>query len=233
MLKFFRKINMERGRFKKYLVYLIGEMFLIVLGILVALQIHNWNQQRVNSRTEIQYLQNIKRQLKEDLEEIVGNKQYNQKYLKEFHSAISIIQANDRSNIEVLGGISANLSKYSDFRRKSNVYQTLINSGEVKYITNYDIIENLQSLEETYTLINRLEETHNAAIMNFAVPTLVDVISFSTLTVKKPEVLFDYRYQNMFVLFTGLMKEKEEIYTKAQKEIEHILSQIDMEIVSK
>ncbi|MDT0643966.1 hypothetical protein RM553_14100 [Zunongwangia sp. F363] len=231
MLKFLRKVNLKDGKFKRYLLYLLGEMLLIVLGILMALQIHNWKQLRENSQIEKQYLENIKRQLQEDLEEIRGNKEYNQKYLKEFSTAIKIIQLNDQANVDTLGKISADLSKYSDFRRKSNVYQSLINSGEVKYITNYEIIGNLQSLEETYTLINRLEETHNTAIMNFAVPTLVDVMNFSTLTVKKPEVLFDYRYQNMFVLFIELMNEKEDIYEKAQIEIENIVLQIDQEIV--
>ncbi len=233
MLKFFRRIYLRDQKIKKYLLYLIGEVILIVVGILLALQIHNWNQRRVNSAIEIQYLENIGRQLKEDLTEITGNRLYNQEYLQQFQQAVLFIQNNEHDKIKEVAAISANLSKYSDFRRKSNAYQSLVNSGEVKFLKNYEIIENLQSLEETYTLINRLEETHHAAIMNFAVPTLVDVLNFNTLTVQKPEVLFDYRYQNMFVLFNGLMEEKEDIYLKAQKKIAQIIEQIDAEIASK
>jgi Family of unknown function (DUF6090) len=47
MIKFFRKIrqkNMEAGKIKNYLLYAIGEIVLVVIGILIALQINNWNE---------------------------------------------------------------------------------------------------------------------------------------------------------------------------------------------
>ena len=49
MIKFFRKIRydlMEKNKTGKYLKYAIGEIVLVVIGILVALQINNWNEQR-------------------------------------------------------------------------------------------------------------------------------------------------------------------------------------------
>ena len=49
MLNFFRKIRRDllaNSQFFKYLKYAIGEIVLVVLGILIALQINNWNEQR-------------------------------------------------------------------------------------------------------------------------------------------------------------------------------------------
>ena len=49
MIKFFRKIRydlMEKNKTGKYLKYAIGEIVLVVIGILIALQINNWNEQR-------------------------------------------------------------------------------------------------------------------------------------------------------------------------------------------
>jgi hypothetical protein len=46
MLKFFRRIRrklLDEGSLRKYLVYAIGEITLVVIGILIALQINNWN----------------------------------------------------------------------------------------------------------------------------------------------------------------------------------------------
>ena len=46
MIKFFRHIRkeqMEKGKTGKYLKYAIGEIVLVVFGILIALQINNWN----------------------------------------------------------------------------------------------------------------------------------------------------------------------------------------------
>ena len=47
MIKFFRKIRhklLSDNKFSKYLVYAIGEIVLVVIGILIALSINNWNE---------------------------------------------------------------------------------------------------------------------------------------------------------------------------------------------
>jgi hypothetical protein len=49
MIKFFRKIRhklLSENRWNKYLIYAIGEIILVVIGILIALQINNWNENR-------------------------------------------------------------------------------------------------------------------------------------------------------------------------------------------
>ena len=49
MIKFFRKIRqrlLAENKFSKYLIYAIGEIILVVIGILIAIQINNWNEQR-------------------------------------------------------------------------------------------------------------------------------------------------------------------------------------------
>ncbi|WP_235299583.1 DUF6090 family protein [Portibacter marinus] len=46
----------DRGRFKKYLLYAIGEVILVVFGILIALQINNWNKQKLDRIAEKRYL---------------------------------------------------------------------------------------------------------------------------------------------------------------------------------
>jgi hypothetical protein len=49
MIKFFRKIRqklLSENKFSKYLIYAIGEIVLVVIGILIALQINNWNEKR-------------------------------------------------------------------------------------------------------------------------------------------------------------------------------------------
>jgi len=49
MLTFFRRIRkgfLVGGRASKYLLYAIGEIALVVIGILIALQVNNWNEER-------------------------------------------------------------------------------------------------------------------------------------------------------------------------------------------
>lgn len=69
MIKFFRKIRLRllaENRFSKYLLYAIGEIILVVIGILIALQINNRNEDRKNRIREVSYLENLKEDIKSD-----------------------------------------------------------------------------------------------------------------------------------------------------------------------
>ncbi len=62
MLKFFRTIRkklIEQKNVRKYLLYAVGEILLVVTGILIALQVNNWNEERKNSNLEAQYTERI------------------------------------------------------------------------------------------------------------------------------------------------------------------------------
>ena len=62
MIKFFRKIRqnlLSEGKTGKYLKYAIGEIFLVVIGILIALSINNWNNGRIDNSKEQSILKNL------------------------------------------------------------------------------------------------------------------------------------------------------------------------------
>lgn len=62
MFKFFRQIRydlMEKNKTSRYLKYAIGEIILVVIGILLALQINNWNEQRKDKLTEKELLKGL------------------------------------------------------------------------------------------------------------------------------------------------------------------------------
>lgn len=63
MIKFFRHIRydlMEKSKTGKYFKYAIGEIVLVVIGILIALQINNWNEIRKERLKERAYLERLK-----------------------------------------------------------------------------------------------------------------------------------------------------------------------------
>src|SRR6056297_2135301 len=81
MLKFFRKIRqnlLSENKLTKYLLYAIGEIALVMLGILLALQVNNWNENRKSKKTETYVLNEILSNLNEDdaiLNEIINQRQ--------------------------------------------------------------------------------------------------------------------------------------------------------------
>lgn len=69
MLKFFRRIRqnlLKENRFSKYLLYAIGEIILVVIGILIALQVTNWNEIQKDEKFENEILSLIDQNLEQD-----------------------------------------------------------------------------------------------------------------------------------------------------------------------
>ena len=70
MISFFRKIRnslLDSGRTGTYILYAFGEISLVVIGILIALQINNWNELQKDRATERTYLMRIQDDLEIDL----------------------------------------------------------------------------------------------------------------------------------------------------------------------
>ncbi|MEN8230412.1 MAG: DUF6090 family protein [Bacteroidota bacterium] len=83
MIKFFRKIRqtlLSEGKTGKYLKYAIGEIMLVVIGILIALSINNWNEAKKEHQLETNILNEILSNLESDLknldEKIENNKRF-------------------------------------------------------------------------------------------------------------------------------------------------------------
>ncbi len=75
MLTFLRKIRkslIDSGSARKYTIYAIGEIALVVIGILIALQINNWNTSRIAKKAEKSILLEIKKTLQSDLDHTIG-----------------------------------------------------------------------------------------------------------------------------------------------------------------
>ena len=233
MIPFFRKVRnnlIRENNFKKYSTYAIGEILLVMIGILLALQINNLNTKRIEKRDEISFYKNIKRQIKDDKNAISGIIDYNNLYYKQYKYANQVIEQNDQSKIDTLGKIALNLFKYSDYNRSSNIYQNLINSGELKLLKNRDIIEQIRRLEEIYIYMNRMERIHWEVIMGGAHLDIHKSIRFSDRSVRKPEEFFGIDFQNHFIGMMGIMIEKDEIYHRAINKIEIITKLIDEEL---
>ncbi|MBC2846385.1 DUF6090 family protein [Winogradskyella flava] len=73
MIKFFRRIRyqlMNENKTGKYFKYAIGEILLVVIGILIALQINNWNENRINSNKETAILANIHKEFQQNRKQL-------------------------------------------------------------------------------------------------------------------------------------------------------------------
>ena len=233
MIKYFRKIRqqlLKENKFSRYLFYAIGEIFLVVIGILIAMQINNLNKARIENKEEIKTYKNIKRQILEDKNEIIKIKNFNSYFSNQFGYANQIITEQDYKRIDTLAQITINLSQYSDFHQSGNIYETLVNSGDIQLLKNSDIVSNIQQLEMTYNQVNRLEDIHWEVIMEEFSPAIRGVINYSNLKVVKPKIIYSVEIQNIFIECIILTKSKEAVYNKALDEINYLVELIDYDL---
>ena len=232
-MKLFRSIRenlIKEADFKSYLVYAFGEILLVMIGISLAFQLDNWNENRLEENTAINYYENIREQIADDktlIQEQIG---FNNHYMAEFKYANAILEANDRSKMDTLGRIVRNLTQYSDFDKKGNIYETLVNSGEIKLLRNHSIVNSIRELEEKYTYINRMENIHYDAMMNHVIVATNPILKFSDASVQKPDQLYSYQFQNLVLSLIQIMTEKDKVYHEALHEINKITDKIDTEL---
>lgn len=214
---------------KKYLLYAIGEILLVMIGITLAFQVDNWNENRIKKIAEIRTYKNIRDQIIADKDLLQNQIAYNNYYKAQFEYAKEIILANDRSKIDTLGIIATKLMSYSDFDREGNIYETLVNSGEIQLLHSQTIINRIRWLEERLNYVNRMENIHYDVVINYAAPNLTSTLNFITAEVMKPEQVYSVEFQNLTFLLLQIMIEKDQTYHSAITEINEILILIDKE----
>ena len=92
MIHFFRRIRrklLNQERVGKYLLYAVGEILLVVIGILIALQVNNWNQERISRDKEKVYLKEIRASLEMDLADQNRVFHFNQKKMELIFQIVS------------------------------------------------------------------------------------------------------------------------------------------------
>jgi len=232
-MKLLKEIGMsliKRGNIKRYIFYAIGEILLVMIGISLAFQVDNWNENRLKKDEEILYYQNIRDQIRDDAELIQRQVHFNNRYMAEFKYAYKIIETNDRSKIDTLGLIIPNLMQYSDFDRQGNIYETMVNSGEIKILRNHEIVKGIRTLEEKYLYVNRMENIHYDTTSNHVGAYINPVANFATAEIKKPDRVFNYEFQNLLTWLLEIMREKNKVYNEALNQIEVITSLINDEL---
>ena len=95
MIRFFRQIRqrlLSGNKFSKYLLYAVGEILLVVIGILIALQVDNWNEKRKASNAEHELLINLKKELIKNRDLLAEAMFYTDKSMSGMRQVVEIYQ---------------------------------------------------------------------------------------------------------------------------------------------
>lgn len=157
MIKFFRRIRqnlLSEGKTGKYLKYAIGEVILVVIGILIAIQLNDFNEDRKESKKELSFLQKLKDDINLDIQDLT---------LKD--SILAVYQSSQEEALELLLQVKSvkdimTLDSLIDYgwnniavNRKT--YDEMLNTTGIYIIKNKDL---LISLSDYYALIEKYQQ---------------------------------------------------------------------------
>ena len=194
---------METGKTSKYFKYAIGEIVLVVIGILIALQINNWNVKRVNSLKERLLLNELHNEFiknKAQLQEVVTA---HKEAMKSTQYVIAQLPINPKTiDLDALHTNMWNWGRRYTFNPSQGVVKSLVNSSSFDIISNPELRKLLVSWEDVLT--DYQEEEINAFNMltEHMLPTILNNLSWSSLKDKRFDTsyLASIEFENIFRL---------------------------------
>lgn len=223
------------GRITRYLTYAIGEIILVVIGIFLALQLNNWNNDRKQVQQELGLLAEMRENLAMDLKDCRYNINANQRY--------------ERANVAVLKHLTERTPFHDSLRvHYGNIF------GNTTLTANTSAYDNLKSIgfdlirndslrrmatslySERYDYLKDLEfEADGKLQMDHVLPQIHEKVQVDTMWVSgRPydaEALMDDRVfigalrSNLFI--RGYMVK---IYGTTEKRIRKLMEMIDQEL---
>lgn len=164
MINFFRKIRKQMAddnKPLKYMRYAVGEIVLVVIGILIALQINNINEERKEEVLEIQFLKRIEKDLIADTiyfnRRIKLSQETIDNHYLYIHNAYK--HQNDRHEFTKL----INLLNWNSehFISQNSTFQELLNTGQLNILKNQELKENLITLYKDYNIASSHIKEYN------------------------------------------------------------------------
>ncbi|NNL16696.1 MAG: hypothetical protein HKO81_08655 [Flavobacteriaceae bacterium] len=176
MIKFFRKIRydlMEKNKTGKYLKYAFGEIILVVFGILIALSINNWNENRKDVQIQLQLLKELKEMADGDYKRNQFHLERNKKYLNSIEIIIHCFENGLPYNDSLADHFSYAHSRLVT-QIKDNAYQNIVNHG-MTFIKNDNIkfyMTNLYGNRNEF--LEKLDDRFNLFYFQVVAPELIN-----------------------------------------------------------
>jgi len=162
MFKFFRRIRldlMEKNNTGKYIKYAIGEIVLVVIGILIALQINNLNEARKTRSQELHYLENLKTDLILNITELDKYISVRNSRIESANKVLEHFEGKPLTDLNDFALHTTNIYVWQKFSQQDNTFQELVNSGNLAIISNDTIKDGLLNLQALYKKL-KYEEEH-------------------------------------------------------------------------
>ena len=235
MIKFFRKIRqnlLSENKFSKYFLYAIGEIILVVIGILIALSINNWNSTRIEKNSDYQLISALITDLKLKNEEVLSDLDYGKSIIQNTENITKywsinrkIDSMNLKYSIDILGEDSW---FYND---KSPVLDGLTNSDLWKRLPD-SLIRQIDDiyrgeLARVKTSFSKSAEYGTYCKLNFLIPNGLTNPNINTLEIYSIVSENDKEFISNLEVFRGGVFRLNRTFENASKAIDVLIENLN------
>ena len=166
MINFFRRIRQNlllEDKLRKYLAYAIGEIFLVLIGILLALQVNSSNSERIEKKTFKSNLQFVIEDLEQDKMDLLQLKEDRLRVVNKANIILDAVKADKKLSAgEVL--INSEIMLWKSFEINNNGLERILSSNLYEAIEFEPVRKKIRSYQIVYQRIKNLEKKLNESV---------------------------------------------------------------------
>ncbi|MET6990311.1 DUF6090 family protein [Sediminicola arcticus] len=243
MIKFFRKIRhnlLSEGKTGKYLKYSVGEIILVVIGILIALSINNWNENRKEKLVEIEILEGVRADILKDTIDINFNIRSYEKAIEQNKNLVDYLikkRELDSTFIDLLWQnsnsdliLTLHNSYFSEAKQKGlSIISNKLLREKINRLYEFDYI-NLLSIENELKRFKKYDE-----LVTNRTDRIFIFDDFGKLNIQKEsyeELLSDHNFKYLIILLRVNNKQMlDEFYLPTKGSALKVVEAIEKELI--
>lgn len=137
---------------KKKLTYAFGEILIVIIGISLAFAMNKWGEERSNKAQKEQYIINLKQDIEADKEQLAANLVIIKEKIVQADEVISILGKEVPNKNKRLQAVYS-IAQLTNFTPKDYTHQTLVNSGDLKLMNDFELKTTIQKHYSDYKTI--------------------------------------------------------------------------------
>ena len=143
MFTFFRRIRkglLSLNNLRTYIWYAIGEIALVVIGILIALQINTWNQGRLNKIAEKSIIENLNAEFRLNKDQFIKTYNRTKGALNSAKMLTDLVGSDQKELVATnIDSLLYNVFEYDNLTISENTLLDLVQSGRLQFIGNAEL----------------------------------------------------------------------------------------------
>ncbi|MEX0997592.1 MAG: DUF6090 family protein [Flavobacteriaceae bacterium] len=201
MIKFFRKIRqnmLTENKFSKYLLYAIGEIVLVIIGILIALSINEQSKNNENNKLRDLYIIQLNDEVEQNIKKLNNLINNSTNLLKKIESLRQFLANKEYRDPKFLTN-STSLFYTNKFTPTVITYENIKFSGDLKLFNDLNLRNSISETYDTFNYIDRVEIIDHSTVSIYYEKYFMPNAKFSNMAEASKNYGTDDYFENMVV----------------------------------